>query len=165
MLRANPMQVEAREGAVEDCSQERRPHVFAINTSPEFLNIIRELFQEEGYNVTTTNFAPNSFAQIEALHPDALIIDIAIGLDAGWELLEQLDADADTAGIPALVASTDPRLPGPGFLPCGQRLSIEPIEICGFLTRVSSWFSSGLSTPGLGVRSSNGLGLWRPALA
>ena len=91
-------------------SQIQRRHVFAINASPEFLNIVRELFQEEGYNVTTTNFAPNSFAQIEALQPDALIIDIAIGQDAGWDLLEQLEADADTAGIPALVVSTDPRL-------------------------------------------------------
>ena len=67
---------------MEERSQERRKHVFAINASPPFLNIIRELFQEEGYNVTTTNFAPNSFAQIEALHPDALIIDIAIGQEA-----------------------------------------------------------------------------------
>ena len=95
---------------MEPHSQIRRPHVFAINASVEFLNIVRELFQEEGYNVTTTNFAPNSFAQIEALQPDALIIDIAIGQEAGWELLEQLDADADTAGIPVLVVSTDPRL-------------------------------------------------------
>jgi CheY-like chemotaxis protein len=95
---------------VEDHCQENRPHVFAINASPEFLNIVRELFQEEGYHVTTTNFAPNSFAQIEALQPDALIIDIAIGQEAGWELLEQLDADADTAGIPVLVVSTDPKL-------------------------------------------------------
>ena len=95
---------------MEDHSQAERRHVFAINTSPEFLNIVRELFQEEGYNVTTTNFAPNSFAQIEALKPNALIIDIAIGQEAGWELLEQLEADADTAGIPVLVVSTDPRL-------------------------------------------------------
>jgi CheY-like chemotaxis protein len=95
---------------MEDFGQQPRKHVFAINTSPEFLNIVRELFQEEGYNVTTTNFAPNSFQQIEALQPDALIIDIAIGQEAGWELLEQLGADADTAGIPVLVVSTDPRL-------------------------------------------------------
>jgi CheY-like chemotaxis protein len=95
---------------MEDHHRQRRPHVFAINASPEFLNIVRELFQEEGYNVTTTNFAPNSFAQIEALQPDALIIDIAIGQDAGWELLEQLEADADTADIPVLVVSTDPKL-------------------------------------------------------
>ena len=74
---------------MDDRSQERRKHVFAINGSPEFLNVVRELFQEEGYNVTTTNFVPNSFAQIEALHPDALIVDIVIGQEAGWELLER----------------------------------------------------------------------------
>ena len=95
---------------MDDRSQTARRHVFAINSSPAFLNIVRELFQEEGYNVTTTNFAPNSFQQIEALQPDALIIDIAIGQEAGWELLEQLSGDADTAGIPALVLSTDARL-------------------------------------------------------
>jgi CheY-like chemotaxis protein len=95
---------------MDDRGQVSRRHVFAINASPEFLNVVRELFQDEGYNVTTTNFAPNSFAQIEALQPDALIIDIALGQEAGWDLLEQLEADADTAGIPALIVSTDPRL-------------------------------------------------------
>jgi CheY-like chemotaxis protein len=110
MLGAHPCQVETQEGAMDDRGQVSRRHVFAINASPEFLNVVRELFQDEGYNVTTTNFAPNSFAQIEALQPDALIIDIALGQEAGWDLLEQLEADADTAGIPALIVSTDPRL-------------------------------------------------------
>ena len=111
--------VHRREGEAvgENRSQEGRKHIFAINGAPEFLNIVRELFQEEGYNVTTTNYVPNSFDQIEALRPDALIVDIVVGQSAGWELLEQLHADAETAGIPVLVVSTDPRLlasPGPG---------------------------------------------------
>ena len=59
---------------MEDRSQEARKHVFAINGSPAFLNVIREVFQEEGYNVTTTNFVPASFDQIVALRPDALIV-------------------------------------------------------------------------------------------
>ena len=95
---------------VEDRSQERRKHVFAIDGSPDFLNFIRDPFQEEGHNVTTTNYVPTSFAQIETAHPDAVIVDIVIGQEEGWELLEQLGADADTAGIPVLVVSTDPRL-------------------------------------------------------
>jgi hypothetical protein len=60
-----------REGPMEDRSQEQRKHIFAINGAPEFLNIVRDLFQDEGYNVTTTNFVPNSFEQIAALAPDA----------------------------------------------------------------------------------------------
>jgi DNA-binding response OmpR family regulator len=95
---------------VEDRRQEQRMHIFAINGSPDFLNVIRDLFQEEDYNVTTTNFVPNSFEQIAALDPDALIVDIAVGQRAGWELLERLNAEAATTGIPVLVVSTDPTL-------------------------------------------------------
>jgi DNA-binding response OmpR family regulator len=99
-----------REGPVEDRSQEGRKHIFAINGSPDFLNVIRDLFQDEGYNVTTTNYVPNSFDQIAALDPDALIVDIVVGQQVGWELLEQLNAAAATTGIPVLIVSTDPRL-------------------------------------------------------
>ena len=95
---------------MEDRSQERRKHIFAIDGSPDFLNVIRELFQDEGYNVTTTNFVPNSFEQINALAPDALIVDIVVGQRVGWELLEALNAAAATTGIPVLIVSTDPRL-------------------------------------------------------
>jgi CheY-like chemotaxis protein len=95
---------------MEDRSQEERKHILAINGSVDFLNIVRELFQEEAYNVTTTNFVPNSFEQIQALQPDALIVDVAVGQSAGWELLEQLHAAAATNDIPVLVLSTSPRL-------------------------------------------------------
>ena len=95
---------------MEDRTQEGRKHIFAINGSVDFLNIVRELFQEEAYNVTTTNFVPNSFDQIEALQPDALIVDIAVGQSAGWELLEQLHEGAVTNDIPVLVLSTSPQL-------------------------------------------------------
>ena len=95
---------------MEDHNQEERKHVFAINGSPDFLNLVRDLFQDEGYNVTTTNYVPTSFEQIETARPDALIVDIVIGQQAGWELLEHLNESAATEGIPVLVVSTDSRL-------------------------------------------------------
>lgn len=95
---------------MEDRSQERRKHVFAINGAPEFLNLLRDLFQDEHFNVTTTNYVPRSFEQIAALQPDALIVDVVVGQSAGWELLEQLHAAAATNGIPVLVMSTSPQL-------------------------------------------------------
>jgi DNA-binding response OmpR family regulator len=95
---------------MEDRSQEGRKHVFAINGEPEFLNIIRELFQDERYNVTTTNYVPTSFDQIAALQPDVLIVDVVVGQQAGWELLERLHDEAATTGIPVLVTSTSEHL-------------------------------------------------------
>ncbi len=88
-------------------AQRGRPHIFVVNGAPEFLNLMRELLQDEDYNVTTTNFIPATFAQIGSAQPDVLIIDLVVGRRAGWDLLETLHADAATAGIPVITVSTD----------------------------------------------------------
>lgn len=93
----------------EDRQMERR-HVFAVNGAAEFLDVVRQLLEDESYNVTTTNYVPRTFEQIEALHPDLIIIDLAAGGSAGWNLLERLQAEAATRGIPVLIVSTDPKL-------------------------------------------------------
>jgi CheY-like chemotaxis protein len=90
--------------------QATRKHVLVVNGAPEFLRLMRALFQAERYNVTTTTFVPTSFAQIAALQPDVLIIDIAHGKQVGWDLLERLHAEAATSGIPVLVVSTQEHL-------------------------------------------------------
>ena len=87
-----------------------RQHIFAINGAPEFLNLLRELLQEERYNVTTTNFVPTTFDQIEAMRPDLLIVDLVAGEQAGWTLLEQVQAEAETRGVPVIVFSTSSAL-------------------------------------------------------
>lgn len=92
---------------IEERDQSARKHVFVLNGAPEFLNLMRNLFQDERYNVTTTNFVPNSFNQIEALNPDVLVIDLVYGKQASWVLLEQLHREASTAGIPVLLVSVE----------------------------------------------------------
>ena len=76
------------EAALDDRRQTPRKHVFAVNSSPDFLLIIRELLEDEGYAVTTCDFAPNVFTRIVMRQPDALIIDVAVGETAGWDLLD-----------------------------------------------------------------------------
>lgn len=91
----------------EEQRRMHRKHIFIVNGDPHFLELLRELFQDERYNVTTTNFVPETFDQIEALKPELIIIDLVIGEQAGWELLAQLQDDAVTAKIPVLVTSTN----------------------------------------------------------
>src|SRR5215210_5808723 len=90
--------------------QQARQHIFVVNGSPDFLDLMRVLLQDEHYNVTTTNFVPRTFEQVAALHPDLLILDLVAGQRAGWDLLERLHAAAATTGIPVLVVSTSPQL-------------------------------------------------------
>ena len=87
-----------------------RKHVFAVNSSPDFLLIVRELLEEEGYAVTTSTFDSNVFTQIVMRQPDVLLIDVAVGESAGWDLLRRLHTEAATTEIPILVTSTSPAL-------------------------------------------------------
>jgi chemosensory pili system protein ChpA (sensor histidine kinase/response regulator) len=90
--------------------QMQRKHVFCVNGSATFLEFVRMLLEEESYNVTTTNFVPATFAQIVALAPDLIIIDLEVGLRAGFDLLDRLRSDAVTAQLPVIIVSTDQKL-------------------------------------------------------
>jgi CheY-like chemotaxis protein len=86
--------------------QMARKHILVVNGAPEFLDFVRILFQEEGYNVTTTNFVPRTFDIVEALDPDLVIVDLVAGQEAGWSLLTELHDAVTTRGIPLLLTST-----------------------------------------------------------
>ncbi|HEX5166992.1 MAG TPA: response regulator [Thermomicrobiales bacterium] len=85
-----------------------RKHIFVVNGSPMFLDLMRMVLQDEHYNVTTTNFVPRTFEQIIGLQPDLLIVDLAVKEMAGWTLLERLKQEAQTHEIPVIVVSTTP---------------------------------------------------------
>ena len=96
-------------GAIGGAEREQmgRQHVFVVNGAPEFLNLARKLLQDEAYNVTTTNYVPETFDLVAAAAPDLLVVDLVVGRRAGWDLLERLRAGAATRGLPVLVTSTN----------------------------------------------------------
>jgi CheY-like chemotaxis protein len=101
---------DSEEGRRATPAQMERQHVFVVNGDPAFLDVVRELLQDERYNVTTTNFVPRTFDQIAALQPSLLVIDLIVGEQAGWGLLAELRGEAETRGIPVILVSTSPRL-------------------------------------------------------
>jgi DNA-binding response OmpR family regulator len=98
------------EGGRATPEQMQRKHVYVVNGSLDFLDIVRALLQDENYNVTTTNFVPTSFEAVEATQPALLIVDLVVGEQAGWDLLAQLRDAASTRDIPVLLVSTKPEL-------------------------------------------------------
>jgi len=91
-------------------TQQRRKHILAIDGASDFLEVLRHLFVGERYNVTTTNFVERTHNMIVALAPDLLIVDLAMGQQAGWRLLEHLHRDGVTRNIPLLLTSAAPEL-------------------------------------------------------
>jgi response regulator RpfG family c-di-GMP phosphodiesterase len=95
---------------MNDGRRRPRKHLFVINNSPDFLLIARELFAEEGYGVTTSDFSPTVFSRIVMRQPDALIVDVGVGQPEAWEFVERLHTAPETRDIPLLVTSTLPEL-------------------------------------------------------
>ncbi len=104
LIAREDLSLDERETLTGDTEREQmgRKHVLAVNGDPTFL----ELLQEEQYNVTTTNFVPKTFDLIACLQPSLLIVDLVIGKAAGWELLDHLQREAITRGIPMIATST-----------------------------------------------------------
>jgi CheY-like chemotaxis protein len=98
------------EGARATPDQMQRQHIFVVNGSADFLEVVRELLQDEHYNVTTTNFVPKTFEQIETARPSLLIVDLIHGEMAGWDLLAELRHEAATRDIPMILVSTSKQL-------------------------------------------------------
>ena len=98
------------DGALATPEQMQRQHIFVVNGSAEFLDVVRELLQDEQYNVTTTNFVPHTFEQIETARPSLLIVDLIHGEMAGWDLLAELRHEAATRDIPVILVSTSKQL-------------------------------------------------------
>lgn len=116
-------------------------HVFVINGSLDVLEMIRELLQEERYNVTTTNFVPRTWDQIAALQPDLLMVDLVVGYRAGWDLLERLQLETLTRNIPVIVFSTDAKLLKRAEEQAdrygGQRFIVKPFDIEKLLAAIN----------------------------
>ena len=98
------------DGARATPEQMQRQHIFVVNGSVDFLDVVRELLQDEQYNVTTTNFVPQTFQQIEISWPSLLIVDLILGEMAGWDLLAELRQEAATRDIPVILVSTSRQL-------------------------------------------------------
>ncbi|HLI50424.1 MAG TPA: response regulator [Thermomicrobiaceae bacterium] len=119
----------------------RNKHVFVIDGSVDILSMIRELLQDERYNVTTTNFVPRTWEQIAGLQPDLLMVDLVAGYRVGWDLLERLQLETLTRNIPVIVFSTDAKLLRRAEQQAdrfgGQRFIIKPFDVDELLAAVN----------------------------
>lgn len=50
------------------------PHILVINSSPDILELKREIFEDEGFRVTTKGVLDNEFQDLKQINPDLIVI-------------------------------------------------------------------------------------------
>lgn len=81
-----------------------RPHILVINHSPEVLDLLRELLEEEHFEVTTQSH--RDLDKIAAMKPDLVTLDYPWSTDdSKWTLLQLLKMDRRTVQIPIVLCT------------------------------------------------------------
>ena len=84
----------------------RRRHVLVVNDTPEILDLFRENLEDEGYRVSLSSYAFRDLDDVKRDRPDLIVLDFIIGDENhGWQLLQKLKMDRETASIPIIVCT------------------------------------------------------------
>lgn len=84
--------------------------VTVVNDNPEFLDLVRDILEDDRYETTTIDGdRPDSLDAIRASRPDLLMIDLRMGTDGlhGWSIAQQVRAEPEFDGLPVLICSAD----------------------------------------------------------
>lgn len=88
-----------------------RQRIAIINDDEIYMELMRDLLEEEGYKVRVWDRKENAYYLIKRERPQLIILDIRLhNRDEGWKLLEQVRLDPMTTQIPAIVCSADTQL-------------------------------------------------------
>ncbi|MDQ3411170.1 MAG: response regulator [Chloroflexota bacterium] len=84
----------------------RQRHVLVVNDTQEILDLFREILEDEGYRVSLYTYAFRDLGDILKQKPDLIILDFMIGgEDYGWQLLQKMKMNRETARIPVIVCT------------------------------------------------------------
>ena len=83
--------------------------VLVVDDDLRFLQTIREVLQEDGYEVAATVGA-QAVDVAGALRPDVILLDIMMPGMNGMDVSQHLRHDPRTAAIPLIAISADPEL-------------------------------------------------------
>jgi CheY-like chemotaxis protein len=83
----------------------RRPLVLVVDDDYETRHIIEGVLREEDFDVMTAADGRAALEIARRARPDFIILDLVMPVMNGWQLLAELRADPDLAGVPIAVAS------------------------------------------------------------
>jgi len=87
-----------------------QPHILVVNHAPEILDLMRDLLEGAGYQVSTMSRTGRDLDTIVQLAPDLLVLDYMWpSSDNEWTLLNLLTIDPRTSAIPVILCTAATR--------------------------------------------------------
>ncbi|MFN8590432.1 MAG: response regulator [Thermomicrobiales bacterium] len=113
----------------------RQPHVLCVNDTQEILDLLRDLLEDEGYQVTTV-IELLDLERVKALNPDVIVQDLLFEQTQarGWKFLTLVRLDPELSRIPlilctAAVAVVRDDVMAANLRQLGVRVVLKPFNI------------------------------------
>jgi CheY-like chemotaxis protein len=85
-----------------------RPLILVVDDDVPILLLMRNVLREFGFDAITAGSGPEAIEQARAHQPKLMLLDRNMPGMSGDEVLRQLRADRDLAGLPVLILSGEP---------------------------------------------------------
>ena len=79
--------------------------VLVVDDTLSLLDLIRDLLEGEGYDVTTCLFAREAYPLALRLRPDLVMLDIVMPEVSGWDVLDHIRRDPRLAHLPIVICT------------------------------------------------------------
>lgn len=91
--------------STEDSETAALPLVLIVDDDPEVIYILEKYLRDNGYNIATAGDGDVALEKARTLRPFAITLDIMLPGRDGWEIIQELKNDPETADIPIIVLS------------------------------------------------------------
>ena len=84
--------------------------VTVVNDNPEFLELMREVLEDERYDTTTIDgLRDDALDAVRSSRPELVILDLRLSSDGllGWDLAREIRRDQQFEDLPVLLCSAD----------------------------------------------------------
>jgi CheY-like chemotaxis protein len=86
--------------------------ILIVDDEPANLDLLEALLTPTGHRIRTATGAIPALSEVKEERPDLILLDLMMPGMSGFEVCEQLRADAETAGIPVIIVSAVSQLGG-----------------------------------------------------
>lgn len=113
--------------------------VMVIEDQQAIAELLLEVLNDAGFNAMSAPSAVEAAAHARAIAPDVILLDVMMPDRNGWDVLNELRADAATREIPVVITSAVYDRPGLHALPVGGpiRFAAKPFDIADLVDTVN----------------------------
>lgn len=79
--------------------------ILVVDDEQDLLDLMEIILGAEGFNIVKASNGKEALAQVEAEHPDLVLLDVMMPLMDGWEVLRTLKSSANTIKIPVVMVT------------------------------------------------------------